>query len=152
MAMDNGQGSNSPMKEDREGGRGEGLDERKNKNGDVDVDGDENEVGSLARRRWFGVGVCVVMMAVGALTFSLGFPQAGPALSGRVVVEIFRGPFCEPSYFPWFGRVDRSWAPWLAVVLLMSHPVFPRPVTVVTTCLGGGLWWLMGWYAIAAGA
>jgi hypothetical protein len=114
------------------------------------TDGGSDDVRSLAHRRWFGIGLCVLSMAVGALTFSLGFPQSGPSLSVHVVSHIFMGPFCHASYFPWFKPVAQVWVPWAAVLLLLSHPVFPRPVTVITTLIGGGLWWLMGWYCIAA--
>jgi hypothetical protein len=109
------------------------------------TDGGSDDVRSLAHRRWFGIGLCVLSMAVGALTFSLGFPQSGPSLSVHVVSHI-----CHASYFPWFKPVAQVWVPWAAVLLLLSHPVFPRPVTVITTLIGGGLWWLMGWYCIAA--
>jgi len=109
-----------------------------------------DDVLSLARRRWFGIVLCLLAMAVGALTFSLGFPQTGPSQSAQVMGQIFRGPFCEPSYFPWFKPVLWVWVPWASVLLLLSHPIFPRPVTVFTTCMGGALWWLMGWYGIAA--
>jgi hypothetical protein len=109
-----------------------------------------DDVLSFARRRWFGIVLCLLPMAVGALTFSLGFPQTGPSQSAHVLGRIFRGPFCHPSYFPWFAPVAWVWMPWASVLLFLSHPVFPRPVTVATTLMGGALWWLMGWYGIAA--
>jgi hypothetical protein len=112
--------------------------------------GPDDEVLSLARRRWFGIGLCLLSMGVGALTFSLGFPQSGPSQSAQVVGHIFLGPFCQPSWFPWFQPVARVGLPWTSVLLLLTHPLFPRPATVLTTFLGGALWWILGWYGIAA--
>ena len=114
--------------------------------------GPDDEVLSLAHRRWFGLGLCLLSMAVGALTFSLGFPQSGPSRSAQVVSHIFLGPFCQPAWFPWFQPVARVGLPWASVLLILTHPLFPRPVTVLTTFIGGALWWLMGWYGIAAAA
>ncbi len=105
---------------------------------------------TLAHRRWFGLGLCLLSMAIGALTFSLGFPQAGPARSAQVIGHIFLGPFGEPATFPWFRPVAPVILPWLSVLLLLTHPLHPRPLTILTTCAGGALWWLMGWYGIAA--
>ncbi|MEK7951864.1 hypothetical protein [Luteolibacter soli] len=113
------------------------------------TENDSAEVLSLARRRWFAIALCVLSMTVGALTFSLSFPQTGPTQSAHVLTHIFMGPFCHASYFPWFRPVPRVVIPWAAVLLLLSHPLFPRPLTVITTLIGGGLWWLMGWYCIA---
>ena len=114
------------------------------------TDGGADDLFAMAHRRWFAIGLCVLSMAVGALTFSLGFPQSGPSLSAHVVSHIFMGPFCQASYFPWFKAGPQVLIPWASVVLLLSHPVFPRPFTVGTTLIGGALWWLMGWYCIAA--
>jgi hypothetical protein len=114
-----------------------------------DPSGPDAGVLTLAHRRWFGLGLCLLSMLVGALTFSLGFPQAGPARSAQVIGHIFLGPFAEPAWFPWFRPVAPVILPWLSVLLLLSHPLRPRPLTVLTTCAGGALWWLMGWYAIA---
>ena len=33
---------------------------------------------------------------------------------------------------------------------LLSSGIYPRPLTVLTTFAGGALWWIMGWYGIAA--
>ena len=112
--------------------------------------GPDAEVLSLAHRRWFGLCLCLLSMLVGALTFSLGFPQTGPMESAQVVGHIFLGPFCHPAWFPWFRPVAWVILPWASALLLLSHPVYPRPLTVLTTFAGGILWWLMGWYGIAA--
>lgn len=108
------------------------------------------DVLSLALRRWFGIGLCVLSMAVGALTFSLGYPQSSPSQSAYAVSHIFMGPFSHASYFPWFAATPLVVIPWASVLLLLTHPLYPRLFTVGTTLIGGGLWWIMGWYCIAA--
>jgi hypothetical protein len=55
-------------------------------------------------------------------------------------------------WFPWFQPVARVGLPWASALPLLTHPLFPRPLIVLTTFIGGVLWWLMGGYGIAAAA
>ena len=105
---------------------------------------------SLLTRRWFGIAATLLMMAVLALLWVFSFSDLTFQIGKMAFCTIFLGPFgWAPSPFTNLPE-SLPWMPFVSVIGLCAHPVYPNELTFAATILGGLLWWIMGWYTMAS--